>query len=418
LSNRGKRLALVAATTGYQTRMFADAARRIGLELRLATDRCHVLEDPWGDGAIALRFEHPEAAARVLAGEAFDAIAAVGDRPAWIAAMAAGIRGIPFHSPEAVAAAGNKYLARERFRSAGMPVPQYFRVPVTMEPEEAARRATYPAVLKPLGQSASRGVIRVNDHPSFVAAFHRIRSILDSPEVVRLKDEEDRFIQVETYIPGREFALEALMTDGRLQVLAIFDKPDPMEGPYFEESIYVTPSREPLQVQAALAEAVRQAVQALGLGHGPIHAEMRYNSGGVWMLEVAPRPIGGLCARALVFAPDTPLEELILMHAAGEDVSGSQLRDAASGVMMIPIPRAGVYAGVSGVEEAMQVEGIEDAVITAKQGQTLLPLPDGSSYLGFLFARGDSPGGVEQSLRQAHARLKFEILAKLPTVAG
>ena len=411
------RVLLVAATTGYQTRAFADAARRLGFDLVLATDRCHVLEDPWGDHAIPVRFEDPEGSrdALVAAGR-FDGIVAVADRPTLIAALTAEALGIPYHPPAAVARCRDKYVARQRFQAAGLPVPEFFRVTIGENPVAAARRAPYPCVLKPLGLSASRGVIRANNADEFVEAFERIRAILESSDVLIQREEHNRYIQVESFIEGREFAIEGLITAGQLQVLAIFDKPDPLDGPVFEETIYVTPSRESSEKQGRLVGAVNCAVHALGLTHGPIHAELRLNCESAWVLEVAARPIGGLCARALRFDRDSTLESLILRHAVGEDVSAARLSDPASGVMMIPIPKGGVYEGVEGVEQASAVACVEEVVITAKEGQKILPLPEGSSYLGFIFARGDSPAGVEAALRQAHRCLKFEIATALPVV--
>ena len=388
-----KRLLLIGATTGYQTRAFGEAAARLGFDLVLATDRCHVLDDPWDDRAIALRFEDPRQAAEVLAAEAAaDGIVAVGDRPAYIAALAAEKLGVRYNSPDSVLACRNKFLARERFRRAGLPVPSFYRAALAEGPDHAADQARYPCVLKPLGLSASRGVIRADNRQEFVAAFRRIEALLGDPDIARLGDEQDRFLQVESFIEGREFALEGILSGGQLRVLALFDKPDPLDGPYFEETIYVTPSRQHLGVQRDIVRTTEAAIQALGLTEGPVHAEMRVNQRGVWMLEVAARPIGGLCARVL-----PGLEELILRHAAGEDVS-SQLMPAGSarGVMMIPIPGQGVYVNVNGLEEARSTPGVEEVIITAKQGQKLVPLPEGNSYLGFIFARGDSPELVER----------------------
>ena len=414
-----RRVLLLATTTGYQTRVFAEAARRLGIEPVLATDQCHKLDDPWGDGAITVRFHNPVRYAGLLAANGpFDGIVAVGDRPAFLAAMAAERLGIPFHPAAAVEACRNKHLARERFQSAGMNVPAYFRVPITAAPSETARRAAFPCVLKPLGLSASRGVIRADGEQEFVAAFERIKTLLSSVEIRMLRDEQDQFIQVEDFIPGREFAIEGIVTKGQLQTLAVFDKPDPLDGPFFEETIYVTPSREPRSVQRALVDCVEQAIRALGLEHGPLHAELRYNERGAWMLEAAARPIGGLCARALRFENRVSLEELILRHALGEDISRQHLMDAASGVMMIPIPREGIYEDVNGVAEARAVRGIEDVVITAKTAQKLVPLPEGSSYLGFIFARGASAAEVESALRAAHLLLEFRIGTALPVVRG
>jgi formate-dependent phosphoribosylglycinamide formyltransferase (GAR transformylase) len=407
-----KRLLLIGATTGYQTRAFAAAAERLGYELALATDRCHVLDDPWGDGAIALRFEDPPGAAATLASESrVDGIVAVGDRPAYIAALAAERLGIPYNSPDSVAASRNKFLAHERFRASGLLVPQFHRVPLSAGPQRAAQQAPYPCVLKPLGLSASRGVIRANNPAEFVAAFRRIESLLADPDIARLHEDQDRFLQVESFIEGREFALEGVLTHGELQVLALFDKPDPLDGPFFEETIYVTPSREDAATQNAIVRTTRAAVNALGLTHGPIHAEMRVNARGVWMLEVAARPIGGLCARVL-----PGLEELLLRHAAGVDTGSFAMPTPAAGVMMIPIPREGIYVDVEGLDAARAQPGIEDVIITAKQGQKLIPLPEGASYLGFIFARAETPDAAEQALRTAHRQLRFEIATALPVV--
>jgi len=406
------RLLLIGATTGYQTRVFAEVAARLGYALVLATDRCHILDDPWADQAVALRFENPDGAAETLAAEAgVTGIVAVGDRPAYIAALAAGRLGIPYNSPDSVQAAGNKFLARERFRKAGLLVPDYRRISLADDPETAARETRYPCVLKPLGLSASRGVIRANHRAEFAAAFRRIEALLADPDIARLREDFDHYLQVESFIEGREFALEGILTRGRLRVLALFDKPDPLDGPYFEETIYVTPSREDAAVQLEIVSTTEAAIHALGLTHGPIHAEMRVNSRGVWMLEVAARPIGGLCARVL-----PGLEELILRYAAGEDIEQFPMPADAGGVMMIPIPREGIYVNLEGLEEARAVPGIEDIVITAKAGQKLVPLPEGNSYLGFIFARSASPDFAERALRTAHDRLHFEIATALPVV--
>ena len=407
-----KRLLLIGATTGYQTRVFAEAAERLGYELILATDRCHVLDDPWGDSAIPLRFEDPAGAAQTIAAEArVDGIVAVGDRPAYIAALAAERIDIPYHSPDSVAASRNKFLARQRFRAASMLVPEFHRIAFTEGPDRAAVEARYPCVLKPLGLSASRGVIRADNPAEFVTAFRRIENLLADPDIARLHEDQDRYLQVESFIEGREFALEGLLTHGRLRVLAIFDKPDPLNGPFFEETIYVTPSREDSSTVRAMIQTTEAAVRALGLSHGPIHAEMRVNNSGVWMLEVAARPIGGLCARVL-----PGLEELILRHAAGVDPGGLAMRSPAAGVMMIPIPREGIYVNTGGLEAARAQPGIEDVIITAKQGQKLVPLPEGASYLGFIFARGETPDAVEAALRSAHQQLDFEFAAALPVM--
>jgi biotin carboxylase len=259
-------------------------------------------------------------------------------------------------------------------------------------------------------------VIRANNRDEFVAAFKRIRRILERPEIRETRESLNDSIQIESYTEGREFALEGIMTGGELEVLAIFDKPDPLEGPYFEETIYTTPSREPAQIQSAIVETTRRAVAALGLRHGPLHAEMRVNHEGVFMLEVAARPIGGLCARALRFAGGLSLEDVVLLHAIGRMPSQLELSPPASGVMMIPVPRAGIFDSASGIDLARETPGVDDVVITAIPGQRLVPLPEGASYTGFIFASGQHPGAVENALRKAHACLTFHVQQALPII--
>jgi biotin carboxylase len=405
-----RRLLLFAATTGYQIRVFADAAQRLGMDLTLATDRCHVLDDPWGDHALPVKFDRIAESVDTLRGLHFDGVAAVGDRPAVLAAEAAAALGIPFHPPAAARACHDKYAARQLYRDRGMRVPWFARMAADDDPLVPARTVPYPCVLKPLGLSASRGVIRANDEAEFAAAFRRIRKL------------GEHQLQVESYIPGREFAMEGLVTAGEFRPIAIFDKPDPLGGPFFEETIYVTPSRQPGNVQRDLIATVAEAVAALGLRHGPVHAELRHNEEGAWMLETAARPIGGLCAKTLRFGGGTPYEELILRHAVGELPGGAPsgpawptLDGPASGVMMIPIPQAGIYESVEGVDEAAAVRGIEEVIVTAQPGQELIPLPEGASYPGFIFARGESPAMVEAALRQSHALLHFRIATSLTT---
>ena len=276
--------------------------------------------------------------------------------------------------------------------------------------------------MKPVALSGSRGVMRADDPAAFAIAFERLRALLRSPEVRAERNEAHATALVEGFIPGREYAVEALLHHGVLHVLAIFDKPEPLDGPFFEETIYVTPSSSPADLQDRIVLAVGDAATAIGLSHGPVHAECRVNDEGVFVLEAAARPIGGLCARALNFSairnPQSAirLEELLLRHALGEDPGAWRRERGASGVMMIPIPRRGILRGVDGVDEAGAVPDIDHIRITAKPDQLLVPLPEGASYLGFIFARASSGSAVEQALRAAHARLSFAIDPEVPVL--
>jgi hypothetical protein len=418
-----KRVLFLATTTGYQTRMFGDAAARLNVQLVFATDRCDQLDDPWWDNAIPIRF-HQEATSvdvimRALERSPVDGVLAVGDRATVIAAFVARLLGLPGHPTQAAATARDKRLSRERLWAGGFPMPSFITAPITADPHALAATVAYPCVVKPLVLSGSRGVMRANDAAEFVKVFDRLRALLNEPDVRGMRDTAADAIQIESFIPGREFALEGLLHHGELHTLALFDKPDPLDGPFFEETIYVTPSRASDATQRAIRDTVSEAVRTLGLQHGPVHAECRVNDNGVYILEIAARPIGGLCARALSFeSPDgrMGLEELLLRHALGESPAAWVREAGASGVMMIPIPRAGVYRRVEGIEAARAVGGITAVEITAKSDQQLVPLPEGASYLGFIFAKAETPADVEQALRAAHGQLRFVIDREIPVL--
>lgn len=423
-----KRVLLLATTTGYQTRSFGEAARKLGVQLVFATDRCDQLEDPWWDQAIPIRFHEEDQSVRAIldatGGDPLAGVLAVGDRPTRLAARVADRLNLPGNPLEAADASRNKWAFRTAISEARLPGPWFRALPIDTDPAVAARDLSYPCVIKPLALSGSRGVIRADDAAGFVVAFARVRRLLASADVQAEREPSSGAMLVEGFIPGREFALEGLLQGGRLRTLAIFDKPDPLDGPFFEETIYVTPSGLSDEDQARVGEAVAAAAGALGLRHGPVHAECRVNDAGVFVLEVAARPIGGLCSRALRFvtkgAPraggsgardsgEASLEEVLLRHALGGDVEGYVREPGASGVMMIPIPRRGVFRGVSGLDAARAVKDVEDVHITAKVDQVLVPLPEGKSYLGFIFARSLTPDAVVGALREAHARLAFTI---------
>jgi hypothetical protein len=413
---------LFATKLGYQTRSFEAAADKLGVTLAYVTDRCGRLEDPWNDQALAVHFEVPEGAAGAVLeaqrGLPVDGILAVGDRPTLTAAYVARGLGLAHNHPASVQACRNKVRMREVMRDGGVPVPWFRAVPLQPVPEPSLLEIRFPCVLKPISLSASQGVVRANNREEFIAGATRLKGLLDSPEILATREANRDQMLVEGYLEGREVALEALLTDGTLQVLAIFDKPDPLEGPYFEETIYVTPSRLADEDQRALLASLVKVVRAIGLTNGPVHAEFRLNPEGVWPIEVAARPIGGLCAGALRFVIDGQepigLEELLLRHALGLLGNNEVKReDSASGVMMIPVPHSGIFERVEGTEQVRSMEFVTSLEITARQHDYIAAWPEGSSYLGFLFARAGSPAEVETALRGAHSKLRFYMTPRL-----
>lgn len=427
------RLILLASANSYRTGDFEKAAQQLGLEVVLGMDvpapLAHTYNCP-----LPLDYLDPKRSMRAIEAYAKEqpvrVILSADDSATVLAAEASQRLGLPHNDPAAVEAARDKYLMRQLFTKAGVPSPYFERFLLSDDIEDVGtqintdetqtntdnsdlrnRRSpslsplVYPVVVKPRFLSGSRGVIRANNPTELVAALRRIRPIIE-------KTGGDDFL-IENFIPGVEVAIEGLLDNGKLKVLALFDKPDPLDGPFFEETIYVTPSRLPAETQWAIFECAERAAAALGLRDGPVHAELRVNALGPFMVELAGRSIGGLCSRTLRFGTDMSLEELILRQAFGMEIETLAREGQAGGVMMIPIPKRGIFVACSGVEDALAIPGIESIEITAKPNYPIIPLPEGESYLGFIFARGESPEGVEAALREAHGRLRFEIVDEI-----
>jgi biotin carboxylase len=407
------RVLLLTTPSSYRLPAFLEAAERLRVEAIVAEDTPAALSRPAGR-QLGLDFtrEGPALAAiGGLAGEApLAAVIAVDDSGSMLAARASAALGLPHNSPQAAEAARDKHLMRQLFAHAGVPSPAFRLCSTGADLAALAEQIDYPCVVKPLRLNGSRGVIRADGPAEFVAAARRLDRLLAQIEGAA----GPKPFLAEDFIPGFEVALEGMIDGGRLQVLALFDKPDPLDGPFFEETLYVTPSRLPEDVQAAIAAVAARAARAVGLERGPLHAELRVNAGGPVMVELAGRTIGGLCSRTLQFGSDASLEELILRQAAGLPIESLGRSGSAGGVMMIPIPQAGVLRGVRGLEQARAVPGVEGVEISAPLHYPLVPLPEGDSYLGFIFARGAGPAEVEAALRAAHSHLRFEVLPNIP----
>jgi biotin carboxylase len=358
-----------------------------------------------GDRAVVVPLDDADEAVRAIVAldqrTKLDAMLAVDDQGVVVASLASAALGLRHNPLDAVLASRDKTLMRGRFRAGALPQPAYVVVAPGGDVVAAAGEVGYPAVVKPVSRSASQGVIRVDDAAQAQVAGARIRAILnDAPEN----------LLVESFVPGEEVAVEGLLRAGRLEVLAVFDKPDPLDGPFFEETIYVTPSRQPESVLADVTRTAARAATAMGLVEGPVHVELRVGlDGAITVLELAARSIGGLCARSLRFGAGLSLEELIIRHALGLGLDGLQREPGASGVMMLPIHVGGVLEEVAGREQARAVDGIVGLEITIAPGRPVVPLPEGDRYLGFIFARAATPADVEAALRRAQSKLDVRV---------
>jgi len=412
-----ERLLLVLPSATYRAQDFLSAARDLGVAVTVASERRAAMSAAMGERALTVSLSDPARAAEQIAERAretpFAAIVGVDDQGVMAAALAAERLGLAHNPPAAVARTRDKAAMRRALAEARVRQPRFALLAAGVDAAAVAGQVGLPCVVKPLGLSGSRGVIRADDGEQARAAAERIRAILAAAG-----EPADASLLLERYLPGEEVAVEGLARGGRLEVLAVFDKPDPLEGPYFEETLYVTPSRLPAAVLDEVEAVAGRAADAVGLREGPVHAELRVDGEQVSVLELAARSIGGLCSRALRFGAGVSLEQVILRHALGLGLEDIARESTASGVMMIPIPRAGVLRAVDGQEDARAVEGIAGLEITIARGRPVVPLPDGDRYLGFMFARGASAAAVESSLRDAHARLRIAIEPQAPELAS
>ncbi len=405
------RVLLLVPTATYRVADFLEAARTLEVDVVIGGDQAHALRDLMGRRSVQVPLDDPEAAAdAIIAHDAvapLDAVVAVDDRGAVAAATAAARLGLRHNHPDAVAATRDKLAMRVRLGAAEVPQPVFAPIPPAAGPDEVAglvETVGLPCVVKPTMLSASQGVLRADTIEDAIAVVDRVRRIATGSSA-----DCDGPLILERFVPGPEVAVEGLLTDGDLAVLAVFDKPDPLDGPAFEETIYVTPSRLVPTDLSAVVAATAGACHALGLTEGPVHAEIRVSDGRASVIEVAARTIGGLCARTLTFSTGRTLEQLVLAQALGREIGPTKRQARASGVLMLPIPRAGILEGVDGRDAALRVPGVTDVQITIAPGRRVLPVPEGDRYLGFVFARGRTPDAVEAALRHAQTLLDVRV---------
>lgn len=444
------RALLIAPSGSYRLSAWMRAAAGLDLDILVVTEGEHPLMPIESmpieaDGRIGfaprasglrIDFKDPQGAVdRILLEHRKHAIAAVigtDDMTIELAGLAAHALGLAYNDPGSARISRRKDMARTAMAGAGLPIPSFRRLDLHLPLESqidalwderpgdcVALPFGFPCVVKPLAMSASRGVIRADDHRQLRDACRRTAAIVESARP-SIDDEEARWLLIESFIPGPEIALEGLLRQGELQTIAIFDKPDPLDGPFFEETLYITPSRLPRGLQRMARRRVQEGCAACGLREGPVHAELRIRGLDAWIIEIAARTIGGDCARLFRFgAADKSLETVILQHALGETPDFSWPERQAAGVSMIPTPGAGVLRRVEGVLEASRIPGIQEVSIAVREGYPLVPLPEGGEYLGFVFAEGSDPDEVEAALRRANELLKVIIAPSIPLdIAG
>lgn len=407
--SRSPRLLIIAPHGSYRTAPFIRAAQQLGLDVLIASRGKHSIVSEYARG-LQIDFGDEEAALQrilqVVAEQPFCGIIGTDDVSTVLASRVAEKLGLPHNPAEAVRIARRKDLARTRLQESGVNIPQFRLLDLNQPLAGQIQDIPFPAVVKPVALSASRGVIRVDTTQELMQAVARIQAILDGE--VDIDPALCHSLLLEQFIPGREVAVEGILYEGEFTILSLFDKPDALDGPFFEETYYITPSSLATEVQQAIHATVQAACRAYGLREGPVHAECRVNEAGVWVLEVAARTIGGLCGQLIQFGLGVSLEALVLAHAQGQRFEAANTGDAA-GVLMIPIPAAGILKRVEGILAAQRVPLIEEVNIQIRDGYELVPLPESGSYLGFIFARGPTNAAVEAALRQAHACLNIVV---------
>ena len=402
---------LLLPTATYRAEAFLEAARKLNISVTIGCEHADRWEHFPSNGVLLLDFQNfkvsQDRVEHLMKTHPLDGIIGVEDTTTFLAASLAFVLGLPHHSPKSASAARNKLEMRSLLQTSKIRIPHFVAYSIYEDPKQIATHVHYPCVVKPLILSASCGVIRADDPESFCQAFTRVKALLFQLGLTQ-KEKAAQTLLVEDFVPGTEVAVEGILTNGTLQVLALFDKPDPLDGPFFEETIYITPSRLPSEVQGQMADTLQGATQAMGLAEGPVHGELRFNTSGVWVIELAGRSIGGRCSQMLQFGSGMTLEELILRHTLRLEIPTFEREKQAAGVMMLPIKEQGYFQALHGQSEARNTSGITLLEVTARPGDLLVPLPEGTRYLGFLLSKGPSPDHVERSLREAYGYLKVE----------
>ncbi len=403
------RVLIIAPHGSYRTQPYIQAAGELGVEVLIASEGRHSIVSAYARG-LHIDLSDEQTALERIFEEArkapFRGIIGTDDGTIRLACRAAQALALPHNPVEAVSFGRRKDLARACLQAADVRVPWHRRLDLDRPLEAQLAGLTFPLVVKPVALSGSRGVIRVDDRTQLLQTVERIQILLKTEAA--LDADEARYLLLEGFVSGREVALEGMLEAGRLSVLSVFDKPDPLDGPYFEETYYITPSRHSAATLTALQQIVQAACEAYGLREGPVHAECRINADGIWIIEVAARTIGGLCSRLLQFGTGHSLEQLVLAQAMGQRLPLAA-HEGGAGVLMIPIRQAGVLRRVEGILEAQKVPFIESVEMQIREGHELVPLPEGASYLGFIFARAPTPAQAEAALRQAHACLNIVV---------
>jgi len=397
------RVLLVAPDRSYRTAAFVSAARALGIPLTVASwGRAPLALD---SGGIRLDPESPKTSLSRIRDAAarspFSAVLATDDATVLLAHEICRDLGLPTNDPPALHASTNKLHFRELCHQHGLFAPRYTVAPPGNSGETDLECVRYPCVAKPLSLSGSRGVIRCAAREDLERAIPRIQALVKAED-----SEQDCRVLIEDYVEGSEYSVEALLREGTLEVIAVFEKPDPLTGPYFEESIYLTPPRLSQEMLSAIHGALFGICRALGFREGPLHAELRLQGKEICFIEVASRTIGGRCGKVIEFLTGASLEGLVLSNAVRRPAV-QRKATTACGVMMIPVPHGGVLRRVEGINAARAVEGVASVEIDVREGQRLTPWPEGGPYPGFIFALGDNTDRVEASLREAHAHLRF-----------
>ena len=408
------RLLLIAPEASYHTAPFQAAGRRLGIEVMVASEgRFPVV--PGQSVGLRVNFSDTSRSLRLIEAlyreTPFDGVIGTDDGTLELATVVATKFGLNTNPPLSTKISRRKDRSRVVQRDFGLRTPWFISAAVCGQGEpEVPSSVSYPCVAKPVTLSASRGVIRANNDQELVAALSRISKIIESAG-----PEHPRVVLIEEYIPGMEYVVEGLLDSGNWRTMAIFGKPEPLEGPFFEETIYIAPPGLGFDVEKKILDTVRATCEAYGLEHGPVHAECRINEDGVWLIELAPRTIGGKCSRIFQLGTGQALEDIVILNALGRP---APFRSPAGviGLMMIPVPGPGIVRRVEGIEAARCVDHIEEIEIDVKPGQQLVPWPEGSSYPGFIFARGSSEHLVTEALKTAHRALRFVIAPQLPLV--
>ena len=383
-----KKLLLVIPENSYKSNDFVVAAEKLGIDFLIITDSEQV-SSKFSDTVIINKFDAELNKNNLKKLKDVTHVLPVDHSALKFSGYLVDLLEVKGNKLESINLSMNKYESRKIFNSL-LDIKVNNEIIKNIDDVNTFINKNGTSVLKPIYGTASKSVLKINNVEKNKEQIEKL-----------MQDCFDQDLVIEEYIDGKEYALEGTIINSELKKIVIFDKPVEYKHPYFEESIYITPSELSSEAEKRVVSIVDKACKKIGLEDGPVHVEFKINENQIFIIEINPRMIGGLCSRCLSFGLfKVSLEEIILHAFMNNELKNIELLNNYVGVLMIPTPKSGKFISIN-KEELEKIPNISNVEITVPEGSDLLEPPYGDKYLGFAFSQGIDKKTVNESLLTA-----------------